>query len=425
MLRKIYPTFNNFSHKFHRIRSTHFSSLFQNLKVAEVDQISILGEEFNKDNNPNKVNLSRGVYKTEDGNPFKLPCVKKAEELYMHQHNHEYSPIEGDIGFIRKAEELAFGMESKILTNGKLVSMQTLSGSGALRIGCDLLNQICNKEKNVYIPNPSWLMHKTIVEKSGMNCFNYQYYDFIKRKFDFEGMISDIKLLPNNSILILHGAGHNPTGTDPTQQEWNAIFNAIKSKNHFPFFDMAYQGFASGDATTDAYAVRLFADNEYPLALSQSFSKNFGLYSERIGLLSVLCNRKEEAESILPILQNFARASYSSPPKYGAQLIKTILSDPTLKDQWYTDLKHMSGRLMQIRKRLYDELQNARTDKNWDYILKQIGMFAFTDLSPKQCSILKTKYHIYLTDDGRISLSGLNNKNVEYVAQAIHQVTKH
>ena len=237
-------------------------------------------------------------------------------------------------------------------------------------------------------------------------------------------MLEDLDKAPERSIVILHVCAHNPTGMDPSESQWNEIYNVITRRNHLPFFDMAYQGFASGDLVKDSYALRKFADNGVKLALAQSYAKNFGLYGERIGLFSLVCDSQQEATAVESHVKFIARAQYSNPPKYGAHLVDIVLSEPSLEQEWHRELKIMSERITSMRTALYNGIKANGSQLNWDHIIQQIGMFAYTGLNLDQVKRLKSEFHIYLTDDGRISISGLNTKNVDYVANAFHEVSK-
>lgn len=397
-------------------------SLFSNLPFLPSDEIVAISDEFQKDTDPKKVNLVRGVYKDIEGKSYKLSCVREAEKIYLEgNYDHEYAPIEGIKSFVDKSLKLGYGDKCKALQEGRIVGMQSLSGTGSLKLGLEFLKYNLNKPTSVYIPNPSWPMHKSVVSTSGLNCKQYKYYNWEKRTADIDAMVEDLDRADDKSIVLIHVSAQNPTGTDPNHQQWQDIFDVISKKNHFPVFDMAYQGFASGDPDKDAYGLRLFANEGYPLALAQSFAKNFGLYGERVGCFSLLTGSSHESNSVLSHLKFAARAAYSNPPKYGAQLVDIILSDQKLFDEWKNELKIMYNRIATVRNALC-QLLNQKSDRNWDFINQQIGMFAFTCLTKEQCRMLRKNHHIYMTEDGRMSLSGLTPQNVDYVASSIAQV---
>jgi len=407
-------------------RKNFSSGLWSHLKPRPADPILGIVEEFKKDKDPKKVNLSAGTYKDNDGKPYILGCVRAAEKLILERNiDHEYLPIEGLPGFIKNSLKVAYSEENKALKEERIVGIQALSGTGSLRIGMEFFAMNHQGNKTVFIPNPSWPNHKNIVSRSGMEFKEYRYYDSQNKSLNLNGMLEDLDKAPERSIVILHVCAHNPTGMDPTQDQWEEIYKVITKKNHLPFFDMAYQGFASGDLVKDSYALRRFANGGVKLALAQSYAKNFGLYGERIGCFSLVCDSKEEANIVEGHVKFIARAQYSNPPKYGAHLVDIVLSDSTLTSEWHKELKVMSERINAMRQALHTGIKANGSQVNWDHIIKQIGMFAYTGLSLEQVKKMKSQYHIYLTDDGRISISGLNTKNVDYVANAFHEITKH
>ena len=413
--------------KFVQTGTKNFSTaIWGHLKPRPADPILGIVEEFKKDTSSNKVNLSAGTYKDDDGKPYILNCVKSAEKLITEKKfDHEYLPIDGLPSFIKNSLKLAYTPSNQALKEERIAGLQALSGTGALRLGMEFFSTHYSGNKTVFIPNPSWPNHKNIAARSGIEFKEYRYYDFKNKTLDLNGLLEDLDKAPSNSIVVLHVCAHNPTGMDPDNAQWDEIHKVITKKNHFPFFDMAYQGFSSGDLDKDAYALRKFADSGVKLALAQSYAKNFGLYGERIGCFSLVCDSKQESDTALSHLKFIARAQYSSPPKYGAHLVDLVLSDPDLTKEWHKELKIMADRIASMRLAVYNGLKQRGSKLNWDHIIKQIGMFAYTGLSLDQVKTLKTQHHIYLTDDGRISISGLNTKNVDYVAQAFHEVSKH
>jgi len=236
--------------------------------------------------------------------------------------------------------------------------------------------------------------------------------------------LADIGDAPDGSVMLLHAAAHNPTGVDPTKEQWDQIMELCKQKKHLCWFDSAYQGFATGDLEIDAYAMRKFADSGLPLLLSQSFAKNFGLYGERIGTFSVVCGAPEQVTSVMSQLDIIIRNLYSNPPKHGANIVKTVLSDPALYQEWRDELLAMSKRIQDMRTMLYDELVRLGTPGSWTHITSQIGMFSFTGLNPAQSKAMVEKHHIYMLGNGRVSMAGVTTGNVKYIAQAIDDVVR-
>jgi aspartate aminotransferase len=407
------------------LRKNFSTGLWSHLKPRPADPILGIVEEFKKDKDPKKVNLSAGTYKCNEGKPYILNCVKQAQKIILDKNiDHEYLPIEGLPGFIKNSLKVAYSEENKALKEERIVGVQGLSGTGSLRIGMEFFAMNYSGNKCVYIPNPSWPNHKNIATRSGLEFKEYRYYDNKTKTLNLNGMLEDLEKAPEKSIVMLHVCAHNPTGMDPSETQWEDIYKVIAKKKHLPFFDMAYQGFASGDLVKDSFALRKFANNGVKLALAQSYAKNFGLYGERIGCFSLVCDTKEEANVVEGHVKFIARAQYSNPPKYGAHLVDIVLSDPSLNAEWHRELKVMADRINSMRKALYDGIKAKGSKQNWDHIVKQIGMFAYTGLSLEQVKRLKSEFHIFLTDDGRISISGLNTKNVDYVANAFHEVSK-
>ena len=408
------------------ILSKNFStSLWSHIKPRPADPILGIVEEWRKDPSSVKVNLSAGTYKDNEGKPYILNCVKAAQKIVLDKNiDHEYLPIEGLRGFIDNSLKLAYTPNNKSLKDGKIVGVQALSGTGSLRIGFEFLKEHYPGPKSVLVPNPSWPNHKNIVVRSNLDYKEYRYYDFDNKTLNLNGMLEDLDKAESGSIVVLHVCAHNPTGMDPTPNQWSEIHRVMQTKKHLPFFDMAYQGFATGDLDKDSFALRKFADSGMSLCLAQSYAKNFGLYGQRIGCFSVICNNKEEAVATESNVKFIARAQYSNPPKYGAHLVDIVLSSPELTTEWHRELKVMADRISTMRQSLYDNLLKQGSKLNWDHIVKQIGMFAFTGVSKDQVKRLKSEFHVYLTDDGRISISGLNTNNVEYVAKAFHEVTR-
>jgi aspartate aminotransferase len=407
-------------------RKNFSTGLWSHLKPRPADPILGVVEEFKKDKDARKVNLSAGTYKDNEGKPYILNCVKSAQKLILDRNiDHEYLPIEGLPGFIKNSLKVAYGEDNAALKEERIVGIQALSGTGSLKLGMEFFSEHYRGNKQVYIPNPSWPNHKNIIVRSGMEFKDYTYYDFKNKSLNLQGMLEDLDKAPNNSIIVLHVCAHNPTGMDPTEEQWDQIYELVCRKNHLPFFDMAYQGFASGDLIKDSYALKKFANNGVNLALAQSYAKNFGLYGQRIGCFSLICDSKSEANLVEAHAKFIARAQYSNPPKYGAHIVDIVLSDPLLTAEWHRELKVMSERISTMRNSLYKGIIAQGSDLNWDHIIRQIGMFAYTGLTLDQVKRLKSEFHIYLTDDGRISISGLNTGNVEYVAHSFHQVSKH
>jgi len=335
----------------------------------------------------------------------------------------EYSPISGTPEFCKAAFGLALGEDSEILASGRNATVQGISGTGALRIGSAFLSKFF-PIKTVWVPTPTWGNHVPIFKHVGMEVKQYRYYDPKTCGFDFDGAMQDLANLEPGSLVLLHACAHNPTGVDPSPDQWNAISEVLKKKNALPFFDMAYQGFASGDVDRDAVAVREFAAQGHNILLSQSFAKNMGLYGERAGAFSVVCANKDEAARVMSQLKILIRPMYSNPPINGARIVTTILNNPSLRQEWLGDVKGMADRIISMRTQLRNGLEKEGSVKNWTHITDQIGMFCFTGMTAEQVGRLSSEFSVYLTKDGRVSMAGVTSHNVGYLAKAMHEVTK-
>ncbi|MCE3051511.1 Aspartate aminotransferase, cytoplasmic [Datura stramonium] len=395
-------------------------SRFEGITMAPPDPILGVSEAFKADTNELKLNLGVGAYRTEDLQPYVLNVVKKAENLMLERgENKEYLPIEGLAAFNKVTAELLFGADNPVLQQQRVATIQGLSGTGSLRIAAALIERYFPGSK-VLISSPTWGNHKNIFNDARVPWSEYRYYDPKTVGLDFAGMIEDIKAAPEGSFILLHGCAHNPTGIDPTPEQWEKIADVIQEKNQIPFFDVAYQGFASGSLDEDASSVRLFAARGMELLVAQSYSKNLGLYGERIGAINVLCSSADSAIRVKSQLKRLARPMYSNPPIHGARIVANVVGIPELFSEWKEEMEMMAGRIKSVRQKLYDSLSSKdNSGKDWSFILKQIGMFSFTGLSKAQSENMTNKWHVYMTKDGRISLAGLSAAKCEYLADAI------
>ena len=387
---------------------------------------AILGvtEAFKADKNPNKINLGVGAYRDDKGKPWVLPSVREAEERILAENlDHEYAGIAGVPEFTALAAKLALGGNSEVIKSKRITTMQSISGTGALRIGSEFLAKY-HPVKTIYQPTPTWGNHVPVFKFAGMDVKSYRYYDKATCGFDEAGALEDISKIPKGSVILLHACAHNPTGVDPTKDQWKKISEVVKKQDLFVFFDMAYQGFASGDVDGDAFAVRYFLEQGHNMCLSQSFAKNMGLYGERVGAFSVIAENSEEAGRVASQLKILIRPMYSNPPIHGARIVQKILTDPKLEKQWLVDVKQMADRIISMRTQLKSLLAKEGSTHNWNHITNQIGMFCFTGISPQQVEGLIKNHSIYLTKDGRISVAGISSNNVGYLAKALHEVTK-
>uniref|UniRef100_A0A3B3ZEG6 Aspartate aminotransferase n=1 Tax=Periophthalmus magnuspinnatus TaxID=409849 RepID=A0A3B3ZEG6_9GOBI len=383
------------------VLSTRQSSWWGGVAMGPPDPILGVTEAFKRDTNPKKMNLGVGAYRDDQGKPFVLSCVRKAEALIASkQLDKEYLGIGGLGEFTKACAQLALGADNEVLKSSRSITVQTISGTGSLRIGANFLVRLLF----FYLA--------------------YRYYDPSNCGFDFNGALEDISKIPEQSVILLHACAHNPTGVDPRPEQWKEIAEVVKKRNLLVFFDMAYQGFASGDINRDAWAVRHFIEKGHNILLSQSFAKNMGLYGERVGGFSVVCSDTDEAKRVESQLKILIRPIYSNPPMNGARIATTILNTPDLYSLWLEEVHGMANRIIKMREQLVAGLKKEGSTHNWQHVIDQIGMFCFTGLKPEQVERLTKEFSVYMTKDGRISMAGVSSGNVEYLANAIHAVTK-
>ncbi|CAP25602.1 Protein CBR-GOT-2.2 [Caenorhabditis briggsae] len=399
-------------------------SWWSHVEMGPPDAILGVTEAFKADKNPKKINLGVGAYRDDQGKPFVLPSVKEAERQVIAANlDKEYAGIVGLPEFTKLSAKLALGENSSVITDKRIFTTQSISGTGALRIGSEFLSKY-SKTKVIYQPTPTWGNHVPVFKFAGMDVKQYRYYDKSTCGFDEAGALADIAQIPEGSVILLHACAHNPTGVDPSREQWKKISDIVKKRNLFVFFDMAYQGFASGDVDNDAFAVRYFLEQGHNIVLAQSFAKNMGLYGERVGAFSVVCADADEAARVASQVKILIRPLYSNPPVHGARIASRILADPALNKQWLGDVKLMADRIITMRTQLKDLLAKEGSTRNWEHITNQIGMFCFTGINPQQVEKLIKEHSVYLTKDGRISVAGISSNNVAYLAHALHQVTK-
>jgi len=401
--------------------------LFKGVQAAPPIEVFKLSRDFQADPNPLKVSLGVGAYRTDQGKPWILPCVKKAEKklaemIESETINHEYLPVLGLDSFSSAATNMLLGDNCPAIKEGRSFGVQSLSGTGALRNGAEFLARI-NGFKVVYYSDPTWGNHGLIFKNAGFTELRkYRYWDADKKCLDFAGMMEDLSAAPENAVIILHAVAHNPTGVDPTKQQWTEIADLMQKKNLFTFFDCAYQGFASGCLDTDAWAVRYFVERGFELFCSQSFSKNFGLYNERAGNLTIVLSESgQQVDNFKSQMTLIIRAMYSNPPSHGARIVDTVMKDPDMYQEWRDCIKIMAHRIISMRAGLRERLEKLSTPGSWNHITDQIGMFSYTGLNPTQCQFMVHEKHIYLLKSGRISMCGVTPDNIDYVAASINE----
>ncbi|MDR2709836.1 MAG: aspartate/tyrosine/aromatic aminotransferase [Burkholderiales bacterium] len=397
--------------------------LFAAVPLAARDSILGLNEAFQADTRPEKVNLSIGVYYDAAGKIPVLSCVQKAMESLLGQATpRTYQPMEGPAAYTQAVQKLLLGADHPAIREGRLVTAQSLGGTGALKVGDDLLSGICPKAK-AWVSSPTWDNHRAILEGAGFAVGAYAYYDAATGGFDLAGMLRDLARAKEGDIVVLHACCHNPTGVDPTAEDWGKIIDAVEQHKLLPFLDIAYQGFGDG-LQEDSEIIRRFAARNIPIFIASSFSKSFSLYGERVGALTVITANADEAKRMLSQTKRAIRANYSNPPIFGASLVSSVLNQPDLRALWEEELAGMRDRIREMRLMLRERLSAQVPGKNFDFIVKQRGMFSYSGLNAQQAQKLRDTYSIYIVDSGRICVAGLNAKNIDYVAEAMAAVQK-
>ena len=397
------------------------SQLFSAVEMAPRDPILGITEAFNADKNPAKVNLGVGVYYDDNGKVPLLECVKKAEALMLEKGApRTYLPIEGLALYDKAVQELVFGADSPVVLEKRAITAQAIGGTGALKLGADFLKRL-TPNAQVWISDPSWENHRALFETAGFTVNNYTYYDATTRGVNFSGMLASLNTMPTGSIVVLHACCHNPTGADLSADQWTEVIAVITRRGLIPFLDMAYQGFG-GTVDADGEVVRRFANTGGALFVSNSFSKSFSLYGERVGALSIVASSAEEASRLMSQLKRVIRTNYSNPPVHGGQVVATVLSTPELRQLWDEELAGMRLRIRDMRAAFVAKLKAKAPQHDFDFVTQQRGMFSYSGLTKAQVEKLREVNSIYAVDTGRICVAALNNKNVDAVIDAIVQV---
>lgn len=394
------------------------ASLFARVEMAPRDPILGLNEQFNADPNPNKVNLGVGVYYDDAGKLPLLRCVQEAEaQLQANPKPRGYLPIDGIPAYDKAVQALVFGEGAEILKQGRVATVQTIGGTGGLKVGADFLKRL-NPNAQVMISDPSWENHRALFTNAGFPVSTYPYYDAANRGINFEGMLGALNAAPAGTIFVLHACCHNPTGYDLTPDQWAQVVEIVKARDLVAFLDMAYQGFGEGIAE-DGAVIQQFVAAGLNFFVSTSFSKSFSLYGERVGGLSAVCSSKEETDRVLSQLKIVIRTNYSNPPTHGAQVVAMVLGTPALRKMWEDELAEMRVRIKQMRQALQERLVAAGVKQDMSFITKQKGMFSYSGLNADQMKRLREEFGVYGVDSGRICVAALNSGNLDRVVAGI------
>lgn len=395
--------------------------MFESLHMAPPDAILGLSEAYNNDPNPEKINLTIGVYKDESGNTPIFRSVKKAEQRILEQETTKsYLAINGSAEYAKSVQHLVFGADHEIVTSKRAITAHTPGGTGALRVAADFIKRL-NPTTTVWLSKPTWPNHPAVFEAAGLTTNTYPYYDADSKSLDFEAMTQALDQVKPGDTVLFHSCCHNPTGMDPNQEQWKQLADLLASKKVLIFFDFAYQGLGNG-LEEDAVGLRTFCTEGCELLVSSSFSKNFGLYRERTGALTLVAESPEEADICMSNLKQVIRANYSNPPSHGAEIVTTILNDPELRADWELEVKEMCERIADMRVQFVQELKDLGVKQDFSFLTTQNGMFSFSGLTPEQVAELKEKYSIYIVGSGRVNVASLTPGNIDAFCKAVSEV---
>jgi len=397
--------------------------MWESIEPAPPDSILGLTEQFRNDPNPDKVNLGVGVYKDNEGRTPILRVIKTAEErLLATEASKSYLPISGDPGYCSGVRRLILGPDSEAIGSGRAVTVQAPGGTGALKVGADLLRRF-NASARVWVSSPTWANHNGIFGDAGFSIERYRYYNPDSHDLDSQGMMDDLAKIPAGDIVVLHACCHNPSGVDLTESQWDEVAALAERQGWIPFLDFAYQGFGES-VEADRYGVERFAATGRDLFVASSFSKNFGLYNERTGALTIVCPEKRQAEVALSHVKTVIRTNYSNPPSHGALSAAQVLADEQLYADWLADLAAMRDRIREMRRALVQGFVANGVPGDFSFIERQRGMFSFSGLSDEIVAWLRSEKSIYVVGGGRINLAGLTTANIDYVCQAVAEAVK-
>ncbi|PKI07078.1 aromatic amino acid aminotransferase [Shewanella sp. 11B5] len=395
--------------------------IFSQVTLAPADPILGLTDAFKADTRSHKVNLGVGIYKDEAGQTPVLSSVKKAEAILLEtEKTKNYLGIEGVQAYNQVVQELLFGADSQIISDKRAVTAQAPGGTGALRVASEFLVRN-TKSTTIWVSNPTWANHQNIFETAGLTVKEYRYYKAETHDMDFDSMLVDLANANAGDVVLLHGCCHNPTGIDLSIEQWKLVAKVCLEKSLLPLFDFAYQGFGAG-IDEDAQGLRAVAAVVPELLIANSFSKNFGLYNERIGAVTIVAENQDDAVKSFSQIKKTIRANYSNPPAHGGLIVSTILADATLRQEWETELTLMRERIAEMRSLFVQSLKAEGVEQDFSFISRQNGMFSFSGLNKSQVARLKDEFAIYIVGSGRISVAGLTKNNIPVVCKAIAQV---
>ena len=396
---------------------------FAVVEMAPPDPILGIVEQFKQSTNPKKVNLCIGVYQDESGANPVLKSVKQAEKIWQERETtKDYLGMAGEDAYAQLVQELVFGPGSPVVQEQRAATLHTPGGTGALRVGADFLHGQFPRAA-VWISDPTWPNHRSVFESTGMAVKSYPYYDDRTHALTFERMLAKLEQVPEGDVVLLHACCHNPTGCDPTPQQWDALVQVFQRRPLIPFLDFAYQGFGQG-LEPDAYGVRAFARAGLELLVASSFSKNFGLYRERVGAITFVAADAQERARIMSRAKLTVRANYSNPPAHGGKAVEVVLSMAELKALWLKEVQAMCGRIQQMRKLFVETLKAKGVAQDFGFILEQRGMFSFSGITGAKVQKLKDRYGIFMSDNGRINVAAMTPSNMDYLCTAIAAVLK-
>ncbi|MHA6310814.1 amino acid aminotransferase [Pantoea sp. S-LA4] len=392
--------------------------MFESISAAPADPILGLADLFRADDRPNKINLGIGVYKDETGKTPVLTSVKKAEQyLLENETTKNYLSIDGLADFARCTQALLFGSQSPLITAGRARTAQTPGGTGALRVAADFL-ATQTSVKRIWVSNPSWPNHKNVFNAAGLEVCEYQYYDAENHTLDFDGLVASLKQVQPGDVVLFHGCCHNPTGIDPTAEQWQQLAQLSQAGGWLPLFDFAYQGFARG-LDEDAEGLRIFAASHQELIVASSYSKNFGLYNERVGAITLVAAEASVADTAFSQVKYTIRANYSNPPAHGAAVVATILGNDALRTIWEQELSDMRQRIQRMRQLFVNTLAEKGAQRDFSFIIKQNGMFSFSGLTKDQVIRLREEFAVYAVNSGRVNVAGMTPDNMSALCEAI------